>query len=277
MSQEAMEKILKPQIKKLFVSLEPNENDSTILPQITENIKLISQYLSGISQKNSIEPSTTEDHSGKNEAQEISNELSNSNAYLDNILGSLKGIVPESFSKPKSGEAPSDSIEIIEFYLGKETANTKEEYTIKIGYNGSKVKENVQILFCNSGSEIPLFTIKHLLPYTKPSFKVLIPFDLFFNSQYANLVVAEGDTNLVILEIFPIEIQEVMPINENLQLKIKSNVGVDLNCIIHEENLKKSTSAVLKAGEVSLHTIDLPSGKFSVYSANYKRSNIKEI
>jgi len=153
----------------------------------------------------------------------------------------------------------------------------KEVYTIKLEYNGSKIKEDVQILFCTTEHVIPLYTIKYLMPYTKPSFNVSIPFNIFFNSQYGNLVIAQGDNDLVTKEVYPIEILEVMPIDSNLQLKIKNNVGLNLNCVILEEIQGHRLEVELKAGLVGLYTFNIDSGKFSVYSSNYKRSNIVEV
>lgn len=298
MSQSAIKELLDAQIRELFDRLEPNENDN--LQLITQNIDYTGGFIKPTSDNsvNLFQNSfSSENHSSKEEAKGILENLEASNKSLKIILESLKGIVPESYSKDTSGKNSEYRIEILEFSLRTDVNNyedtlnhkgeadagmakstsLKEVYTVKLEYNGSKIKENVQILFCNTDSEIPLFTIKHLLPYTKPSFNISIPFDLFFNSQYANLVVAEGDEDLAILEIFPIEIQELTTKSNELQLKIKNNVGVDLNCIIHEEKSGESIEVQLKAGKTDILTSVCKSGVFSVYSANYKRSNIKEI
>lgn len=292
--------VLREPINKLVEELRLAPNINEDCRRVFENIEDINHKLGNIVEQSKSRSQHSHPQNDQFRGQDgklILQNVEDSNEVLKELLQSLKNIMPESLSKGKSGTASEDSIDIIDFSIRtdinkiedliaadhernedkEEESGIREVYTIKLEYNGSEIKENVQILFCTTDLEIPLHTIKFLMPYTKPSFNVSIPFDVFFNAQYGNLVIGQGENDLVTKEVYPIEIVEVMPIDGNLQLKIKNNVGLKLNCVILEETSGNQLEVELKAGQVGLHTFNLDSGKFSVYSSNYKRSNIVEV
>lgn len=227
-------------------------------------------------------------------------DLENNIKSLEEAVNSLQELIPTPlFGKmDAAGAADGDavgSLEIFEFRLKENVARIeevinqqlknypqglkeeiREVYSVKVEYGGEKVLENVALVFCTVNNEVPLATIAKLVPNVKQEVSFSIPFDLFFTAQYAGLFLLGSDNQaLAKLEIYPIEIMEVMKVNEDLQLKVKNNLGSHVIAVIVDESSNIGKEVELKAGEVACHTFhNQQSGNFVVYSGEFKRSNI---
>ena len=99
---------------------------------------------------------------------------------------------------------------------------------------------------------------------------------MFFSAQYAGLFLLNSNNESIAkLEIYPIEILEVMKVNKDLQLKVRNNLGSHVIAVIVNETSNDGKEVALNAGEVVCHTFqNEQNGTFVVYSGEFKRSNI---
>jgi hypothetical protein len=220
---------------------------------------------------------------GKSEAEIIQGRLKLIDDSLDSNISMISDLIPKPLPNFEgAGQNKVQKLAVLEdFKLIQNPENNgilHQTYSLKVTVWNDKDLEDVSLLFCSSEKELPLLSIKLLKANRSEHLSFSIPYDLFFTSQYGALyLVNSANEDLAHIEIYPIEIIEVMKVNDNLQVKVKSNLGTSLGVIIvqsnHEEEKKIAKENQLNAGEVSCFTFDLSSSTFAVYAGDYIRSN----
>ena len=133
----------------------------------------------------------------------------------------------------------------------------KEVYELVIDnrQNEDLPKNFTIALITNQNIVIPLKTIPQLPKYAKTTCTVTIPLNILLLNGEITIVLLDNDERLTEKKFTPTEILEITNKEQNLQLKIRNNLGLPVNVSICEQNSGQLGSLQLKQNSVVYHEL----------------------